>query len=176
MYLTTGTRPDLAHTISFLSQYSSCPNESHLNALKHILRYLNGTKHLSLFYPANNSTAINTYVDADFAACLDTRQSFSGYVVLINESCVSWRSKKQASVATSTTEAEYMAMSLATRQIQWFRTGLLDFRIQAPIAMHADNTGAIFLSTNHQLNERTKHIDVHFYQIREEIDKGTFTL
>jgi len=58
MYLTTGTRPDLAHTISFLSQYSSCPNESHLNALKHVLRYLNGTKHLSLFYPANNSTAI----------------------------------------------------------------------------------------------------------------------
>jgi hypothetical protein len=67
-------------------------------------------------------------------------------------------------------------MSLAARQIQWFQKGLHDVRLNVPIALHADNTGANFLASNHQLNERTKHIDIHFHKIREEIDKGSFTL
>ena len=176
MYLTTGTRPDLAYTISFLSQFSSCPTEQHLKAVKHVLRYVNGTKDIGLYYPYTATNAIDTYVDADFAACLDTRRSFSGYIVLFNGACISWRSKKQSSVATSTTEAEYVAMSLAARQIQWFRKGLHDVRLNVPISLHAENTCANILATNHQLNERTKHIDIHFHKIREEIDNGSFTL
>ena len=176
MYLTTGTRPDLAYTISFLSQFSSCPTEQHLKAVKHVLRYVNGTKDIGLYYPYTATNAIDTYVDADFAACLDTRRSFSGYIVLFNGACILWRSKKQSSVATSTTEAEYVVMSLAARQIQWFQKGLHDVRLNVPIALHADNTGTNFLATNYQLNEWTKHIDIHFHKIRDEINNGSFTL
>ena len=89
MYLTTGTRPDLAYTISFISQFSSCPTEQHLKAVKHVLRYVNGTKDIGLFYPYTTTNAIDTYVDADFSACLDTRRSFSRYVILFNGSCIS---------------------------------------------------------------------------------------
>ena len=67
-------------------------------------------------------------------------------------------------------------MSLAARQIQWFRKGLYDVRLNVPIALHADNTSANSLVTNHQLNEQTKHIDIHFHKIHEEIDNGSFTL
>ena len=176
MYVTTGTRPDLSYTISFLSQFSACPTEQHLKAAKHVLKYLNHTKTIGLDFPYRNTKAIDVYVDADYAACLDSRRSYSGYTVLFNGSCISWCSKKQKSVSVSTTEAEYVAMSLATRQIQWLTFGLHDVRLDMPIAMHADNTGANFLARNPQLNVRTKHIDVHFHKTREELQRGTFTL
>jgi hypothetical protein len=79
-YLVTGTRPDLAHTVSLLSQFSSCPMEARLTAVKHTLRYLNKTKDWTLFYPENEPLVLEGYADADYTACLDTRRSFSGYV------------------------------------------------------------------------------------------------
>ena len=118
MYLVTGTRPDLAYTISFLAQFSSCPTEEHIKAAKHVFRYVNGTQNLGLFYPYTTMNAIDVYVDADFAGCHDTRRSTSGYIVLFNNCCISWLPKKQASVAKSTTEAEFVAMSYGTRHIR----------------------------------------------------------
>jgi len=117
MYLVTGTRPDLAYTISFLAQFSSCPTDEHIKAAKHVFRYVNGRRNLGLFCPYTTTHAIDVYVDADFAGCHDTRRSTSGYIVLFNNCCVSWLSKKQASVAKSTTEAEFFAMSYGTRHI-----------------------------------------------------------
>jgi len=118
MYLVTGTRPDLGHTISFLAQFSSCPTEEHIKPAKHVFRYVNRTLSLRLFYPYTTTNAIDVYVDADFASCYDTRRSTSGYIVLFNNCCISWLSKKQSSVAKSTTEAEFVAMSYATRHIR----------------------------------------------------------
>ena len=148
MYLVTGTRPDPAYTISFLVQFSSCPTEEHITAAKHVFRYVNGTQNLCLFYPYTTTNPINVYVDTDFAGCHDTRRSTSGYIVLFNNCCISWLSKKQVSVAKSTTEAEFVAMLYGTRHIQWLLTGLADLRLHLPIAMHADNTGANFLAVN----------------------------
>jgi len=81
MYLVTGTRPDLAYTISFLAHFSSCPNEEHIKAAKHVFRYVNGTRNLGLFYPYTTTNTMDVYVDPDFAGCLDTRRSTSGYIV-----------------------------------------------------------------------------------------------
>jgi len=117
MYLVTGTRPDLAYMISFLAQFSSCPTEEHIKATKHVPRYVNGTRNLSLFYPYTTMNTIDIYVDADFAGCHDTRRSTSSYMVLFNNCCISWLSQKQVSVAISTTEAEFLAMSYGTRHI-----------------------------------------------------------
>lgn len=118
-YVAMGTRPDLAHTSSLLSQYSSCPNMTHLKAAKHMLRYLNGTKEHELFFPSNGSFTLEGYSDADYATCLDTRRSFSGYIFKFGEAAISWRSRKQDCVTTSTVESEYVALSLASRQLKW---------------------------------------------------------
>jgi len=118
IYLVTGIRPDLVYTISFLAQFSSCPTDEHIKAAKHVFKYVNGTRNLGLFYPYATTNAINIYVDAHFAGCHDTRRSTSGYIVLFNNCCISWLSKKQASVAKSTTEAEFIVMSYGTRHIR----------------------------------------------------------
>jgi len=152
MYLVPGTRPDLANTISFLAQFSSCPTDEHIKAAKHVFRYVNGTRNPGLFYPYTRTNTIDVYVDADFAGCHDTRRSTSGYIVLFNNSCVSWLSKKQASVAKSTTEAEFVGMSYGTRHIRWLLQGLADLRFLVPIAIHVDNTGANFLAVNPLIN------------------------
>ena len=89
MYLVTGTRPDLAYTMSFLAQFSSCPTEEHIKGAKQVFRYVNGTRNLGLFYPHTKTNAIALYVDADFAGCIDTRRSTSGYIVLFNNCCIS---------------------------------------------------------------------------------------
>jgi len=103
MYLVTGTKPHLMYTISFLTQFSSCPTEEHIKAAKHVFRYVDGTRNLGLFYPYTATNALNVYADADFGGCHDTKRSTSGYIVLFNNCCISWLSKKQASVAKSTT-------------------------------------------------------------------------
>jgi hypothetical protein len=176
MYAVTGTRPDLAHTISCLSQFNSCPTAQHLSAAKHTLRYLNKTKSWSLFYPANEPLILEGFSDADYASCLDSRLSYAGYVFRLGRSVISWKSRKNTSVTTSTTESEYVALSLATRQVQWYKKAFKDFRLQVPAAIFCDSTGAISLTENDQLNDRTKHIDVHYHKAREQYLRGTFNL
>ena len=166
----------LRDTISFLAQFSSCPTEEHIKAAKHIFKYFNGTLSLALFYLYTTKNAIDVYVDADFAGCYDTRRSTSGYIVLFNHCCISWLSKKQSSVAKSTTEAEFVAMSYGTCHIGWLLKGSADLHLQAPIAMHADNTGANFLAVNPQINVLTKHIAVDYFLTRAALKDSLFIL
>jgi len=175
MYL-TGTRRDLVYTITFLMQFSSCPTDKHIKAAKHVFRYVIGRRNRGLFYPYTTTNAIDVYVDTDVAGCHDTRRSTSGYIVLFNNCCVSWLSKKQASIAKSTTEAEFVAMSYGTRHIRWLLKGLADLRLHLPIPMHADNPGANFLAVNPQINIRTKHIAVDFFITRDALEDNLFVL
>jgi len=176
MYLVTGTRPNLAYTISFLPQFPSCPTHKHIKAANHVFRYFNRTRNLGLFYPYTITNAINVYVDADFAAWHNTTRSTSGYIVLFNNCCVSWLSKKQASVAKSTSKAEFVAMSYGICHIRWLLKGLPDLRLHVPIAMHADNTGANFFAVNAQITVRTKHIAVDFFIPREALEANLYVL
>ena len=119
LYLVTCTCPDLAFVISFLSQFSSCPLESHHTTFKHVFYYLSGTKSFTLKYSRLSDAyaspfSLHGYSDADFANCLDTRHSFSGYCFMLRDTVISWQTQKQQSVAISTTEAEYMALSLTS--------------------------------------------------------------
>ena len=176
MYAVTGTRPDLAHTISLLSQFNSCPNEAHLTAAKHVLHYLNRTRNWTLFYPANGQLYLEGFADADYATCLDTRRSFSGYILRLGRATISWRSWKQDIVTTSTNESEYIALSLACLQILWIQKAFANFQMPIPCALRCDNTGTISITENDQVNDRTKHIDTHYHKVREEYRKGTFEL
>jgi len=176
MYLVTGTRPDLEYMLSFLAQFCSCPNNEHIGAAKHVFRYVNGTRNLGLFYQYTTRNAIHVYVDTDIAGCHDTRRSTSGYIVLFNNCCVSWLSRKPHSVAKSATEAEFVAISYTTRHIRWLLKGLPELRLHVPIAMHADNTGANFLAVNPEINVRTKHIAVDFFITRKALEDNLFVL
>ena len=119
MYLIVGTRPDLAAAVGVLSQFSAdlCP--THWQALKRVFRYIKGTKTHGIESQASGDSTLQGYSGADWAGDIKSKQSTSGYAFMMNGGCISWRSKKQRTVALSSTEAEYMALSEATQEAVW---------------------------------------------------------
>ncbi|KAI0993507.1 Retrovirus-related Pol polyprotein from transposon, partial [Podosphaera aphanis] len=176
MYLVIGSRPDLAYTVTLLSQFSSCPNKSHLQAAKRTLRYLAATADWDLSYPSGTNKYLEVYADASYADDPHTRRSTSGYVLRLGDAAISWSRKQQRSVALSTTEAEYMAMSLAARQITWTKFGLTQLRQKFETVLYTDNSGAQELARNPRIHGRSKHIDVHYHYVREKFNEGDFEL
>lgn len=166
MYACIGTRPDLAHAVTVLSQFSSCPSESHLKAAKRTIRYLKGTLDWTLTYPRKNDSILHGFSDASYGNFIDDRKSCSGYIFRLGEASVSWSSKKQSTVALSTTEAEYMAMSDASRHMIWMKFALSELRQNYMLILHADSKGAIDLASNHKVSQRSKHIDIRYHFIR----------
>jgi hypothetical protein len=177
MYAVTGTRPDLAYAVTHLSQFNSSPTLVHLQAAKRVLRYLKGTRSLKLTYRYGNDLYLEGFCDASYGNCLDTRRSFWGYLFQLGEATISWRSRRQRSVATSTTEAEYMALSMTSKHYLWTMRALVELLHQdIPAAIRSDNTGAIDIAENHRLNDRSKHVDMHYHSIRELIESGQLTV
>ncbi|GJY13928.1 retrovirus-related pol polyprotein from transposon TNT 1-94 [Tanacetum coccineum] len=117
MYL-TASRPDLTFVVCMCARYQAKPTEKHLHAIKRIFKYLRGTVNRGLWYPKDSSIALTAYADADHAGCQDTRRSTSGSMQLLGDRLVSWSSKRQKSVAISSTEAEYIALSGCCAQEQ----------------------------------------------------------
>ncbi|KAK2993742.1 hypothetical protein RJ640_018363 [Escallonia rubra] len=141
LYL-TASRPDIMFSVCLCARFQACPKESHLIAVKRILRYLKGTHDLGLWFPRNTSFFdLIGYSDADYAGCKTERKSTSGGCQFLGHSLVSWSSKKQNSVALSTTEAEYMAVGACCAQILWMKQTLLDFGLN-PLSESASVVGA----------------------------------
>ena len=172
-YLATVTCPDISVTVSALSKYISCPHKSHWTGVKRITRYLKGTIDFGLKFScvSDENPQVIGYSDADWAGDLDTCRSTSGYVYQIGQSAVSWCSKRQTTVAKSTTEAEYVALNQATQEAVWLRHLLADlgYSMNSPTTVFEDNQGAIELSKNAKFQNRTKHIDVAYHFVREKI-------
>ncbi|GKB96920.1 hypothetical protein Tco_0983057 [Tanacetum coccineum] len=110
LYL-TASRPDLQFSICMCARYQARPTEKHLNAVKRIFRYLKGTVNRGLWYPKDSSIALTAFADADHAGCQDTHRSTSGSMQLLGDRLISWSSKRQKSIAISSTKAEYIALS-----------------------------------------------------------------
>ena len=154
MYTLTGTQPDLAFPITLLSQYLTCPTQEHFNAVKHVFRYLQGTKNNKLFFLYGKSLVLEGFTDSNVAACRDTRRSTSGYIFKLGGGTISWRSRKQRSVATSTLEAEYMACTQAAKQHIWLKRALTELGYHnIPSALSCDNMGSIDLSENLRIGD-----------------------
>ena len=117
IYAMTATRPDISFAVGVVSQYMSSPQQPHWTAVKRILRYLKGTIDYSLQFGGNHHVTYCGYSDADWAGNVEDRRSTTGYTFLVGGAAVSWNSKKQQTVALSTTEAEYMAMTQADSQM-----------------------------------------------------------
>ncbi|KAH9649201.1 Integrase catalytic domain-containing protein [Citrus sinensis] len=135
LYL-TASRPDIMFSVCLCARFQSCPKKSHLLAVKRIFRYLSGTIDIGLWYPRGTHIDLTCYSDADFADYKVDRKSTSGTCYILGHSLVSWFSKKQNSVALSTTEAKYIAAGSCCAQALWMKQTLRDYGInleQIPI-------------------------------------------
>ncbi|KAK2989895.1 hypothetical protein RJ640_019478 [Escallonia rubra] len=178
LYL-TASRPDIMFSVCLCARFQACPKESHLIAVKRILRYLKGTHDLGLWFPRNTSFFdLIGYSDADYAGgCKTERKSTSGGCQFLGHSLVSWSSEKQNSVALSTTEAEYMAVGACCAQILWMKQTLLDFGLKYDhIPILCDNTSAIDLTKNPIQHSRTKHIEIKHHFFRDHVQKSDIVL
>ena len=169
MYAMICTRPDIAYAVGVVSRFMSCPGRDHWNAVKWILRYLEGTKSLCLCY-AQQQEALQGFADADMAGDLDGRRSTSGYVFMLNGGLISWVSKLQKIVALSTTEAEYIACTEACKELVWLQGFLRELGFDSQGILYSDSQSAIHLGKNAAFHSRTKHIDVRYHFIRSLIE------
>ena len=172
------TRPDIVAAVGVMSQFMSNPNQSHWVGVKRILRYLRGTSGYGLIYRGNDGYKVCGYSDADWAGDVNTRRSTSGFVFQLGTSTVSWCSRKQATVAKSSTEAEYVALSTATQEVIWLRRFLVNIgvSIKGPVQIYEDNQGAIDIAKNPKHHDRTKHIDVCHHFVRERVALNDITV
>ncbi|GJS69256.1 hypothetical protein Tco_0702097 [Tanacetum coccineum] len=176
MYL-TASRPDLTFAVCMCARYQAKPTEKHLHAVNRIFKYLRGTVNRGLWYPKDSSIALTAFADADHAGCQDTKRSTSGSMQLLGERLVSWSSKRQKSAAISSTEAEYIALSGCCAQVLWMRSQLTDYGLGFnKIPMYCDNKSAIALCCSNVQHSRSKHIDIRFHFLKEQVENGVVEL
>jgi hypothetical protein len=170
LYLVSGTRPDLAFSVSQVCRYMQNPGNLHWVAVKQIIRYLQGTKTSGIILGGEWKDP-HGYVDSDWAGEVDNRRSTTGYVFYLNRGPVSWNCRMQPTVALSSTEAEYMALSTAAQEAIWLKGILksLSVGINKSIKLYGDNQGSLKLAKNPQNHSRTKHIDVRHHFIRDAV-------
>ena len=149
LHAARATRPDIAHTVSIVSKFNAKPSQAHLTAVKRIFRYLKGTLDVTLQYKPTGDKPLG-YSDANWAGDLNDRHSTTGNVFVMSGGAVSWLSHKQAMVALSTAENEYMALGSAVQEAMWLRQLLSDLRydMEMPIEILEDNQGAIAMARN----------------------------
>ena len=171
LYLMLGTRPDIAYAVIKMSQFSANPSQEHLDKVMNIMRYLAGTQDYALIYDGIKSEGLHAFMDSDWAADQIKHRSTTGYFATLASGIICWQSRLQKTVALSSTEAEYMALSDTTRQIKWIQSllGELGFTLKC-IPVNADNQGSIFIGSNPVQERRTKHIDIRYHYVRDCIE------
>ena len=178
IYLMIGTRPDIAWAVSRLSQYMQEPTEDHISAAYHVFHYLRQTTDSCIQYQGAGQSGLIGYSDADWGENRDTRRSTTGFVFLMADGAVTWTSRMQKTVARSSTEAEYMALSEACSEIAWL-TSLqkeIGYGTTSPTPLVSDNQGGIFLAINPAHDRRVKHVDIRYHFIREYVEGKRVTI
>ena len=174
MWTATMTRPDIACAVRAVARFCENPGPAHKKAVMKILQYLLHTKEWGITYGGQGcGLCMEAYTDSDFGACLDTRRSISGAVLMLAKGAISWHSRMQEVTASGTSEAEYVALSevvkevLFLRQVQEFMEPSM--RVGA-VNVFEDNEGAIKLATNKHASRRTKDINVKHHLVRDASD------
>ncbi|KAL0439286.1 UNVERIFIED_CONTAM: Secreted RxLR effector protein [Sesamum latifolium] len=144
------------------------------------MRYLQGTKDYMLMYRRTENLEVIGYSDSDFAGCVDSRKSTSGYIFMIASGAVSWRSAKQTLIATSTMEDEFVSCFEATSHGVWLKSFISGLRIMDSISkllrIYFDNSAAVFMAKNNKSGSRSKHIDIKYLAIRNVLRKKKWSL
>ncbi|CAL9020273.1 unnamed protein product [Prunus brigantina] len=166
-YLTV-TRPDITYAVNQVCQHMHQPTTVHWIAVKRILRYLKGSSTDGLFFAQGNTTLV-AYSDSDYAGNPDTRRSTGGFCMFLGPNLVSWSSKKQRTVARSSTESEYRQMAITATEIVWVQQLLLELSVSqhSPPVLWCDNISSIALASNPVFHSRTKHVAIDYHYVRE---------
>ena len=194
MYTVIGTRPDIAFTVTHLSQFLTKPMKKHFGAIKHVFRYLKGTCDIKLSFPylqhqhqhnaalqqqynTSNALILEGFTDSDFAGYPDIRRSTCSYIFKLANCTISQRSRKQKFVATSTPEAEYMALAFTIKHYLWLLHGLQEFGYcDITYSLYTDNTGADDLAHNPRIGDKSKHIQVPFHFTCKLVENRTIVV
>ncbi|KAH4050789.1 hypothetical protein HBI95_077750 [Parastagonospora nodorum] len=179
-YLAVITRPDISLAVSLVSRHCANPDDQHMEAARRIMKYLKSSSELGLVYWKSPKLDISIYVDSDWAGCIDTRRSTTGWVVLFNGTAVSWSAKRQKTVALSSCEAEYVAAAEAAKEAIWMKNFVNELNIPSvkitTIPVFIDNMSAMKLAKNPEFHARTKHIDIRHHFLREQVLSGNIRL
>lgn len=171
------TRPDIAYSVSVVSQYMHSPTKRHLEAVHHILKYLKGTPGKGLLFKKTENRNVEGFADADWGGSDDAR-STTGYCTKVWGNVVTWRSKKQTVVARSSTEAKYRAIAHGVCELIWIQWLLeeINVSISGPVKLNSDSESAIAIVHNPIQHDRMKHVRIDRNFIKTEIENGTISL
>jgi hypothetical protein len=176
LYL-TASRPDIAFSVGVCARFQANPKESHLTAVKHIIRHVNDTLPYGIWYSRETNLMVAGYSDADWAGNADDRKSTSGGCFNVGNNLVAWMSKKQASISLSTVEAEYIVAGNCCTQLLWMKTLLGDYGLsQDTMIINCDNTSAIKISKNLVQHSQTKHIDIRHHFLCDLVESDVVSL
>lgn len=172
------SRPDIAYSVSTVAQFMSNPGVAHWTQVKRIFRYLAGTKDFCLQYSQTSAPFhLQGFSDASYGDNVDSHKSTSGFCFLLAGRAVSWSSRKQKSVALSSTESEYMALTKACTEAIWLRRLLFDMgQPQKITEIYCDNKSAITIVHSSKHHDRTKHIDIRFHYIKDQVSSGEINI
>ncbi|GJR07652.1 putative ribonuclease H-like domain-containing protein [Tanacetum coccineum] len=171
MYV-TASRPDIMFAVCACSRFQVTPKTSHLSAVKRIFRYLKGKPKLGLWYPRESSFDLESYSDSDYAGANLDRKSTTGGCQFLGRRLITWQCKKQTIVATSTTEAEYVAAASCCGQVLWIQNQMLDYGFNfMNTKIYIDNESTICIVKNPVYHSKTKHIAIRHHFIRDAYEK-----
>ncbi|KAJ0697300.1 putative RNA-directed DNA polymerase [Helianthus annuus] len=185
----TLSRPDIAFAVNRVCQFMHAPTENHWSAVKRILRYLNGTINMGLWIRHNTGyrlqafsdshwqANLRAFSDSDWAGCPIDRRSTGGFAIYLGSNLVSWSAKKQKTVSRSSTESEYKAIADTVAELIWLKSLLRELGLDsgAP-TLWCDNLGATYLTANPVFHARTKHVEVDYNFVREQVSQGNLTV
>lgn len=165
------TRLDISFAVNKLSQYMHKPTEDHWTALKRLLRYIAGTTSQGLLLRRNSPVNLHAFTDSDWARDTDNYISTTGYIVYLGRNPISWSSRKQRTIARSSTEAEYRAIAATTAEVLWVQNLLreLGHTPTTKPALYCDNMGATYVAANPKFHSKMKHLGLDYHFVRENV-------
>ncbi|SGY38242.1 BQ5605_C003g01985 [Microbotryum silenes-dioicae] len=174
MYASTGTRPNLVYTVSYLARFSQSPSAAAWGAVKHTFRYLAGTLSHGLRYARGDPAPLVGYSDCNWGACVLSSKLTMGYTFVFAGAAVSWSSRLQSRVADSTCDAEYLTLSHAGKEAIFLRQlfGELGLPSSQPALIYGDNQGANALPKNPVFHACTRHIRLRKHFVRDMVSLG----
>ena len=183
LYLVKHTRPDIANAVRELSKMLDCTNEAATKEMKRVIKYVldtrdHGLKIAPTSRGKNGFFDLKVYCDSDFAGDKETRISVAGYVMYLCGTLISWRSKVMKHVTLSSSEAEYVSLSEAAKEVRYVVQVIesMGIDVKKPVVIRVDNIGAIFMANNVTTSPRTKHIDVRYRYVTEFVENGLVTI
>lgn len=174
MYIMVLSRPDVAFAVSQVAQHCQNPGPAHWRGVTRIFSYLHGTSDYELCFDGNAQENLIGYTDADYAGDLDTRKSTSGYIFIYQGGAVSWASRRQQCTSLSTTESEFVAACETAKEAVWIQRLLSEIRPynNKPVPIRCDNQSSISLIRNPEHHQKTKHIEVKYFFVRDQQNIG----